>query len=187
MLFRSDEQYARMGEGYRRCRAFEPYWDIMRPDVALMLTEWITTPIELVWGGRDGVAHWQQASAWSSILARAQLAVTLQPEWGHYPWIDDPSGFVGWLEQGPIGFPAHTKAGRLRLAELAGLSVPTHIRLTQANDPALDALLDSFPNTLWAVRSSGANEDQADYANAGLSKTFLRVPRGEVEPELTSC
>ena len=42
----SDAQYARMGDGYRRCRAFAPYWDMVQPAAALTLTEWITTPIE---------------------------------------------------------------------------------------------------------------------------------------------
>ena len=122
----------------------------------------------------------RQASAWSAILARAQLTVTLQANWGHYPWIDDPAEFVQWLEQASSGFPAHTKAGRLRLAELAGLAVPAHLRLTNTKDQALDKLLAAHPQALWAVRSSGANEDQADQANAGLSHTFLRVTRNDV-------
>ena len=175
-----DDQYARMGDGYRRCRAFAPYWDMVQPDVALTLAEWISTPIELVWGGQDRVVNWAQASAWSAILARAQLTVTLQADWGHYPWIDDPGAFVQWLEYSPSGFPAHTKAGRLRLAELAGLAVPAHIRLTDTQDNALDKLLGTNPHASWAVRSSGANEDQADQANAGLSHTFLRVVPNDV-------
>ncbi|EPL03290.1 hypothetical protein, partial [Pseudomonas sp. CF161] len=60
-----------------------------------------------------------QAAAWSAILARADLRISLQPGWGHYPWIDAPAEFAAWLEDAEPGFVAHTKGGRLRLAELA--------------------------------------------------------------------
>ncbi|MEO5796936.1 MAG: PEP-utilizing enzyme [Rhodoferax sp.] len=173
-------QYRRMGEGYRRCRAFVPYWDLVRADTALPLLEWITDPIELVWGGRDAVLNQAHAAAWSAVLARAQLTVQIQPTWGHYPWIDDPAGFTAWLESRNTGFVAHSKGGRLRLAELAGLPVPPCISVTQSGDPRLSDLLKIHPQTLWAVRSSSAAEDQADAANAGLSTTYLRQPATEV-------
>lgn len=177
-------QYARMGEGYRQCRAFNSYWDIMRPDAVLPLLDWITTPIEIVWGGQDRIIDWQQASAWSAILARADLSITLQAEWGHYPWIDDPTSFVQWLEGTASGFPAHTKAGRLILAQLAGLPVPPHIRITQPCSPALTHLLNTHPQSTWAVRASGALEDGADQSYAGQSRSFLRIPAARVSDHI---
>lgn len=176
----STAQYRRMGDGYKQCRAFVPYWDLLRADTALPLLEWITDPVELVWGDQDGVLGIEQAAAWSAILARADLTISLKPGWGHYPWIDAPLEFATWLESGEQGFVAHTKGGRLRLAELAGQPVPTALSLQDAFDPRLPTLLASHPEARWAVRSSSYGEDQADSANAGLSTTYLRVPADEV-------
>jgi len=173
-------QYRRMGAGYGRCRAFVPYWDQLRADTALPLLEWISDPVELVWGDQDKVLGIAQAAAWSAILARADLSISLKPGWGHYPWIDSPAEFAAWLESGERGFVAHTKGGRLRLAELAGQPVPTALTLNDARDPRLPTLLASQPQALWAVRSSSYGEDQADAANAGLSTTFLREPASAV-------
>jgi len=173
-------QYRRMGEGYRRCRAFVPSWDQLRADTALPLLEWITDPVELVWGDQDQLLGITQAAAWSAILARADLRISLQSGWGHYPWIDSPGAFAAWLESGPQGFVAHTKGGRLRLAELAGQPVPKALTLDDSADPRLATLLGAADEALWAVRSSSFAEDQADAANAGLSTTYLRVPRQEV-------
>lgn len=173
-------QYQRMGSGYRRCRAFLPYWDMVRPDTALSLLEWITDPIELIWGGQDAVLTSDQAAAWSAILARSNLTMTIMPNWGHYPWIDSPMKFVAHIESEEKGFVAHSKGGRLRLAKLAGLPVPSMISVTHSDDPRLSELLTSAPSRLWAVRSSSYAEDQADAANAGLSTTFLRLPSDQV-------
>ncbi|MBD8575975.1 alpha/beta hydrolase [Pseudomonas syringae] len=182
----SAAQYRRMGEGYAQCRAFVPYWDLLRADTALPLLEWIEDPVELVWGDQDGVLGIEQAAAWSAILARADLTISLKPGWGHYPWIDAPAEFAQWLESGAPGFVAHTKGGRLRLAELAGQPVPTALSLHQADDGRLPALLASQPEALWAVRSSSYGEDQADSANAGLSTTYLRVPAVEVADRVSA-
>ncbi|RBJ77632.1 alpha/beta hydrolase [Pseudomonas sp. MWU12-2534b] len=176
----SQEQYRRMGSGYARCRAFVPLWEQLRADTALPLLEWIKDPVQLVWGDQDRLLGMAQAAAWSAILARADLRVSLKPGWGHYPWIDAPAEFVAWLESGDSGFVAHTKGGRLRLAELAGQPVPSALSLDSAQDPRLPALLASQPTALWAVRSSSYGEDQADSANAGLSTTYLRVASADV-------
>lgn len=176
----SPAQYRRMGNSYRRCRAFVPYWDMVRADTALPLLEWISDPIELVWGGRDAVLDQKHAAAWSAVLARAQLTVQIQPAWGHYPWIDDPAGFTAWLESGSTGWVAHSKGGRLQLAALAGLPVPPCTNVTDSAGPRLHSLLAAHPQVLWAVRSSSAYEDQADAANAGLSTTYLRQPAADV-------
>lgn len=174
------QQYLRMGSGYARCRAFVPLWEQLRADTALPLLEWIKDPVQLVWGDQDRLLGMAQAAAWSAILARADLRISLKPGWGHYPWIDAPAAFVDWLESGDPGFVAHTKGGRLRLAELAGQPVPSALSLDSAGDPRLPTLLASQPEALWAVRSSSYGEDQADSANAGLSTTYLRVPRDQV-------
>ena len=173
-------QYQRMGAGYARCRAFVPHWDLVRADTALPLLEWITDPVELVWGDQDKVLGVAQAAAWSAILARADLTISLKPGWGHYPWIDSPAEFAAWLESGERGFVAHTKGGRLRLAALAGQPVPAALSLNDCDDPRLPNFLESQPDALWAVRSSSYGEDQADAANAGLSTTFLREPTHNV-------
>ncbi|PVZ42466.1 PEP/pyruvate-binding domain-containing protein [Pseudomonas sp. CC120222-01a] len=169
-------QYQRMGAGYARCRAFVPSWAQLRADTALPLLEWVTDPIELVWGDHDRLLGIAQAAAWSAILARADLRISLQPGWGHYPWIDTPAEFAAWLESGTQGFVAHTKGGRLQLAAMAGQAVPEALSLDDSHDPRLARLLGSAPDALWAVRSSSYAEDQADAANAGLSTTYLRVP-----------
>ncbi|MFN8916206.1 MAG: PEP-utilizing enzyme [Burkholderiales bacterium] len=183
----SPAQYQRMGQGYARCRAFLPLWDMVRPDTALPLLEWITDPIELVWGGRDAVLDMRQAAAWSAVLARAQLTVTLHKHWGHYPWIDHPADTVAWLEGDTKAcsstsdtITAHSKGGRLQLALMADLPVPPAINVTHPQDPRLPALLAQQPAALWAVRSSNLTEDQADAANSGLSTTFLRVSASDV-------
>lgn len=176
--------YQRMGAGYARCRAFVPHWDVVRADTALPLLEWIEDPVELVWGDQDAVLNIEQAAAWSAILARADLRISLQKGWGHYPWIDAPAEFTQWLESDPRGFVAHTKGGRLRLAACAGLPVPPALSLMQGDDAGLAAFLAAFlaavPDATWAVRSSSFGEDQADAANAGLSTTFLRQPAQQV-------
>lgn len=138
-----EDTHRRMGSGYRRCRAFQPYWDMVRPESALSLLEWIADPVELVWGGRDAVLPARHAAAWSAILARADLSVTIQPEWGHYPWIDSPAAFADFIESKARGFAAHGKSGRLRLAELAGLSVPDMVTVSDSRDLTLTDLLSS--------------------------------------------
>jgi hypothetical protein len=178
-----------MGEGYRKCKAFPHYFRFTRAEDALDLFEWIDTPVELIWGRGDAVLGIGQAAAWDSILARADLGVTLMDSWGHYPYIDDPKGFAAWLDRPAPGsdsyrIRAHTKAGRLRLGTLAGLPVPAqwtvHTRpeaQTLIADPIATGLNTS---KLYAVRSSGLNEDQADESRAGLHDSFLRVPSDEI-------
>lgn len=173
-------QYQRMGEGYRRCRAFVPYWDMVRADTALPLLEWVTDLVELVWGDQDNVLNVEQAAAWAAILARADLRVSLVPGWGHYPWIDNPAAFCQYLEAPTDGFVAHTKGGRLRLAAMAGLPVPAALSIERTDDPRLAPWLAAAPEASWAVRSSSHDEDQADAANAGLSTTYLRETAAEV-------
>jgi pimeloyl-ACP methyl ester carboxylesterase len=177
--------YQRIASGYRRCRAFQAYFGWVQPDSALTLFEQINDPIELVWGANDKVVSPAHAAAWEAVLCRANLTVTLQPGWGHYPFWQQPAAFVQWLEQGPPGFAAHTKAGRLQLARHAGLPVPALISIQHANDPNLTAFLQTDAPHGWAVRSSGDDEDGIDIANAGRHQTFLRVASRDVTAKST--
>ncbi|HEX2898432.1 MAG TPA: alpha/beta fold hydrolase, partial [Bacteroidia bacterium] len=243
----TDAQYARMGEGYRRCRAFTAYFKFVQGWNATDLFEWIDAPVVLIWGAGDAVLDMNQVAAWDSILPRAQLEICIKHDWEHYPYIDDPQEFAAFMEgraerrlsaqqdeerrlsaeqdeerslsaqpsvsrwadkqrsnqnssteadkqrsnqnstaedtkplAGPGGFPAHTKAGRLELATLAGLPVP---RQRPVRNPAeAKTVADACDaSKLYAVRSSGANEDHIDHSNAGVNTTFLRVPKAEVE------
>lgn len=180
----SDETYQRIANGYRKCRAFQPYFEMVEPYSALDLFEWITTPIDLIWGRSDGVLGAQQAAAWDSILPRADLTVTIHETWGHYPYLDDPEGFARELESFKGGFPAHTKAGRLKLAELAGLPVPKQISVTSAQE--IESALDQLSTEqTYAVRSSGAEEDHIDHSHAGRNDTFLRISHSEIQKYAT--
>ncbi len=168
-----------IAEGYRKCRAFQKYFDIVKPESALDLFEWIPTPIDLIWGTKDGVLGVEQAAAWDSILPRADLTITIRDDWGHYPYLDDPEGFARDIESFQSDIPAHTKGGRLELARLAGLPVPHQVSVSSVD--ALPEVLSTLPSDcLYAVRSSGANEDHIDHSHAGRNETFLRVPLDQV-------
>ena len=187
----TNAQYRRMGDGYRRCRAFEAYFKFTKPHVALNLFEWINTPVEIIWGRGDAVLGLRQAAAWEAILCRAELQISVHEHWEHYPYIDDPQEFAASLERrlGGNSWPksarslnAHTKAGRLQLASLAGLSVPILTSMQADDDPQkLENFLRQFPeDTLFAVRSSAADEDSAGQSQAGRYTTYIRVHKNEV-------
>jgi pimeloyl-ACP methyl ester carboxylesterase len=180
----TDAQYQRMAEGYRQCVAFEEYFRIVKPHNALRLFEWIDCPIELIWGRHDAVLGIRQAAAWDSILPRAALSITIQEDWEHYPYIDAPQAFADFIENHQPQFPAHSKAGRLQLAQLAGLPVPKAFTLRKQT--LSEAFLNQLdPTRLFAVRSSGAAEDQIDYSHAGRHHSFLQVPFTEVLSKAT--
>lgn len=173
------EYYEKIARGYRNCRAFEDYFDFVRPGNALDLLEWVTDRVDIVWGGADRILSTRQMAAWDAILPRAELTMQVHPEWGHYPYFDDPAEFAQFVEGFRGGFPAHTKAGRLQLAELAGLPVPQQTAVRDAEE--LDeAVQDLREECLYAVRSSGAREDHIDQSLAGRHRTFLRVPAADV-------
>ncbi|MGF1582430.1 MAG: alpha/beta fold hydrolase [Gemmataceae bacterium] len=178
-----DETYERLAEGYRKCRAFQPYFDIVQAHSALNLFEWITTPVDLVWGTKDGVLGVEQAAAWDSILPRAPLTITIREDWGHYPYLDDPAAFVHDLESFQGEFPAHTKAGRLKLAKLAGLPVPKQTFVANV-DELESALADFSQDQVYAVRSSGVGEDHIEHSHAGQNETFLRVPSADIHEKV---
>lgn len=176
-------QYARMGQGYKKSRSFQTYFQMVNPVEATDLFEWITDRIVLIWGKGDRVLAAGQAAAWDGILPRAALEVILREDWGHYPYIDQPQAFATWLESHPTGFPGHSKAGRLKLAAWADLPVPPVYRVTPSDNP--DAFAATLPAQYhYAVRSSGATEDHIDHSNAGVNTTYLRVPAHKVAEKL---
>lgn len=91
-------QYARMGLGYARCRAFLPYWDLVTADTALPGLDAVTGRVDLFWGAQDKVLKAEQAGDWPAALPGAQVQVQVVAQWGHYPWIDDPAGFAETVE-----------------------------------------------------------------------------------------
>lgn len=185
------EARQRLALGYRRCRAFSAWFRDIRADNALDQLEWLDTPVDIVWGGRDGVQPAAMAAAWSAILARAPLRVWTRDDWGHYPWLEDAPAFGEWLDalQGSGDCPplserlqclnGHSKAGRLQLAALAGLPVPPTLVL-QGEEP-----VPPLAPGRYAVRSSTAGEDGADHSGAGLSLSLLRVEARDVAAQLT--
>jgi len=171
------EQYQRMGDGYRQCRAFQAYFDFVNPVQALDLLEYVTDRVVLIWGRNDAVLGLSQAAAWDSIIPRADMEVVVKENWEHYPYIDDPQEFATYMESNPQGWRAHSKAGRLQLAALAGLNVPLSQTVTDEEDLKN---LQLKPDMLYAVRSSGANEDQIDHSHAGRNHSFLRVEPNDI-------
>jgi pimeloyl-ACP methyl ester carboxylesterase/predicted DCC family thiol-disulfide oxidoreductase YuxK len=163
-------------QGYRRCRAFGPYFNIVSPATALSLFDQIKNKITIVWGEQDAVADPRHAAAWESILPQAKLLFHFEPTWGHYPYIEMPHAFVTALEA-LEGFDAHTKAGRLMLAQTAGIAVPPFA--LEATDRT--TLLTNDGSERWMVRSSSKSEDQWQQSNAGLSSSLLAVPTANVE------
>lgn len=176
-------QYQRMGDGYKACRAFPAYFDFVNARTALNFFETITDRIELIWGTRDAVLDEAQAAAWDSILARAELTFSFKQAWGHYPYIDDPEGFAAYMDAPPLGTKAHTKYGRLALASVAGLPVPSCWTVYRAE--AYASIEPQLPeNDLYVLRASQSGEDHIDHSQAGLSRSLLRVAKSNISAEL---
>ncbi|MEM7659280.1 MAG: alpha/beta fold hydrolase [Bacteroidota bacterium] len=176
-------QYERMGEGYRKCRAFQRYFELFTAEDALDFFDRIETPIELIWGTRDAVLDQAQVVAWDSILPRAELTITIKDNWGHYPYIDDPQEFASYLDDQPLGFRAHSKGGRLQLAALGKIPVPKLWTVQQLAEYAqIEAQLSD--SVRYALRSSDLNEDQIDGSQAGKNETYLRVAKADIRPHL---
>lgn len=173
------ETMDKIREGYRKCRAFTKYFEMVRPHNALDHFEWISDPVHLIWGQHDAVLGIRQASAWDTILPRAELSITLREDWDHYPYFSDPRGFVKDIESFEPGFRSHSKSGRLKLASLAGLPVPQHHSIQKKGElKDLPSKLDK--GRLYAIRSSGSKEDHIDHSEAGLNRTDLRIPMARV-------
>ena len=180
----SDDKHDLVAEGYRRCHAFGHYFNFVKAHSALTLLDTIETDVVILWGLKDKIADPKHAAAWEAILPRANLAFFLHPQWGHYPYIEDPLSFVRTIEKNDIGFRAHTKAGRLLLATTAGLNVPQFEVIRKGIYVQDLESLSSDADRLWSIRSSLVNEDQLLRSNAGLSKTYLEVPTRQVREKV---
>jgi pimeloyl-ACP methyl ester carboxylesterase len=125
-----NEHFALVAEGYRRCRSFGHYFNWVKPHNALTLFDTIEKEVDVIWGLKDKIADPHHAAAWEAILPRTKLRFSFHKNWGHYPYFEAPAEFVNLLEGRDDDFSAHTKAGRLRLAKVAGLPLPCNRRST---------------------------------------------------------
>ncbi len=102
------------------------------------------------------------------------------------------SSFFLWTDPGGREAPLGGKARALWLLGQAGFAVPPWLAVLPVTGRAFDlppetaiALLHTLQQvdaavTLWAVRSSAADEDQAEYSFAGQLESFLNVPAADV-------
>lgn len=86
-------------DGYRDVRAFSAWFDWLRPGLLRALEKELpATPgalegIEAWWGARDTVVGVEELRVTERALG-VEIPLRLFPEWGHYPMIDDPGGWV---------------------------------------------------------------------------------------------
>lgn len=86
-------------EGYRDATAFSGWFEWLRPGLLrtlereLSAAEGALDGIEAWWGGRDGVVGVEELHVTERALG-VEIPLRVFPEWGHYPMIDDPEGWV---------------------------------------------------------------------------------------------
>ncbi|MCH8909013.1 MAG: hypothetical protein IH840_18180 [Candidatus Heimdallarchaeota archaeon] len=173
--------------GYRQCKVFPRYTEWLRPDNVYELLEWIRTPVEIIVGREDSFFAKDSLAAWESILPRSELTVTIVSKWSHYPYLEQPQEFANYfnhLKNSSESINAHTKAGRLTLAEFAGISVPMKFVVDGSSENFNHLILDETKT--YMVRSSSFSEDKIDQSNAGKYPTFLRVNPDEVPNRVIS-
>lgn len=85
------ETIDRVLAAYGDCAAFEPMWDILNADWWNSLDP-IVDPAVLVWGAGDGVLDASHAEEFRRVLPDA--AVHTEPEWAHYPMLEQPEDFA---------------------------------------------------------------------------------------------
>ncbi|MFM7203263.1 MAG: PEP-utilizing enzyme [Myxococcota bacterium] len=183
--------------GYREAASFSRLFDVVEPLTALEGLEHLTVPTVLLWGGRDPVLDASHLAAWAEQLKRAPVLACLEPQWGHYPYLDQPGAFAArlracleppqpreplWMDarvgEQALVFHPRTKGGRLLLMRRAGLASPSGVLIPAELDmQTLRALpprlIEAGP---WAVRSSALLEDTPDTTGAGRFLTRLDVP-----------
>ena len=90
-------------EGYRDAGAFAAWFDWLRPGLLRRLEgEIARTPgalddVVAWWGARDGVVSVEELRLTERALG-VDVPLRIFPQWGHYPMIDDPDGWVGEVE-----------------------------------------------------------------------------------------
>lgn len=86
-------------EGYARCSALPDFFAWLTPALLRQLeADFAARPealknISVWWGERDTIVPVKELE-WTEAALGAAWPVRLFPEWGHYPMIDDPSGWV---------------------------------------------------------------------------------------------
>lgn len=93
------EERARFFEGYARCSALPDFFAWLTPALLRRLeADFAARPealggISIWWGERDTIVPVKEL-AWTEAALGVTWPVRLFPAWGHYPMIDDPSGWV---------------------------------------------------------------------------------------------
>ncbi|MBW7855550.1 MAG: PEP-utilizing enzyme [Ignavibacteriaceae bacterium] len=176
---RDNEIFEIIARGIKNYSALKSILNLISPVDALDLFDYIDNNVRILWGAKNNVIDISHIAAWDSILKRANLSITIKNDWGHFPYFDDPPGFVKTVEDESESFKSHTKAGRLKLAKIAGLNVPEFC--------VVEKYIDEFKpdNTKsFVIRSGFSNEDKADSSEPGLHKSFLRIRPEDVEQKV---
>jgi pimeloyl-ACP methyl ester carboxylesterase len=89
-------------DGYARCAAFAdlfrwigPAW-LRELETKLRAREGALRDISVWWGGRDTVMSTSELRVTEAALG-VQLPLRVFPDWGHYPMLTDPAGWVAAL------------------------------------------------------------------------------------------
>jgi hypothetical protein len=86
-------------DGYSRCEAAEDFFAWLTPDLLRRLENDFAAErggldnVRLWWGGRDRVVDLREWT-WTQRGLKASWPLRRFPDWGHYPMIDDPAGWV---------------------------------------------------------------------------------------------
>jgi pimeloyl-ACP methyl ester carboxylesterase len=90
--------------GYHDAGAFASWFDWLRPGLLRRLEgEIARSPaalegVEAWWGGRDHVVTVEELRHTERALG-VSVPLRVFPQWGHYPMIDDPEGWVAEVER----------------------------------------------------------------------------------------
>ncbi|MEZ4311846.1 MAG: alpha/beta hydrolase [Polyangiaceae bacterium] len=94
-----DEVVRAFFDGYAMCDALPDFFEWLTPSLLRAIeAQHASDPalldrITFLWGERDTVVPPREMS-WTEAALGARIPVTTLPEWGHYPMIDDPDGWV---------------------------------------------------------------------------------------------
>jgi pimeloyl-ACP methyl ester carboxylesterase len=86
-------------EGYARCSAFADLFDWLTPaflrrlEAGLRGRPGALAGVRVWWGGRDAVVTPEELAPCADRLGAA-WPLRVFPDWGHYPMLDDPAGWV---------------------------------------------------------------------------------------------
>ena len=195
----SRDQVKLLAGGYQQCSAFTHLCRIIKPATALQLLDTLQENMHIVWGIKDNIADITHAAAWEAVLCRCRLTYSFVEQWGHYPYIEEPEQFVQYMEDllqtnnlsVQVIENAHCKAGRLLLAQRAGIRTPA---LWLAKPDTLQQVIASLPIHkifTWAIRGSADHEDQLLQSYAGQSPSFLPLATTQIfqhaQQVLKSC